>query len=100
MNTTNNYIDTSPYKVRLFVAGDSPNSLIAKENLKAIQEQLKGRQFEVEVIDVMENPQTALENSIYLTPALQVISPGPGSIIFGNLSDRNALQTLFPGSLK
>ena len=99
MNKSKHDSDVLHYKARLFIAGDSPNSLKAKENLKKIQQQLKGFELDVEIIDVMEDPQVALTNSIFLTPALQILSPNPESIIFGNLSDKKAWQSLFPEPL-
>jgi circadian clock protein KaiB len=83
------------YTVRLFVAGDAPNSRLAQENLQRFTAEAVERDFRIEVVDVMENPQLAMEHEIYITPALQILEPAPGSIVFGNLSDREALQALF-----
>ena len=84
------------FAVRLFVAGDAPNSRIAKENLRRLREQFAAHRFDVEVVDVLTDPQAALAHGIYVTPALQVIKPGPKALIFGNLSNNQALQALFP----
>lgn len=79
--------------LRLFIAGDAPNSRMAKENLKRFRESLIGFHFEIDVVDVLENPQVMLDYGIYLTPALQIIEPRPGGLIYGNLNDGEALRT-------
>jgi circadian clock protein KaiB len=78
--------------LRLFVAGDAPHSRIAKENLQRFRERAADCEFEVEVVNVLENPQIMLDLGIYLTPALQVIEPKPGGLIYGNLSDDRTLR--------
>jgi circadian clock protein KaiB len=75
------------YVFRLFVAGDEQHSRRAKENLKAICQERLEQPYEIEILDVLESYQLALENKIFLTPALVMISPSPTVTIFGNLSD-------------
>jgi len=84
--------------VRLFVAGDAPNSRLAKRNLRILRERSNGCIFEVEVVDVDADPQIALEHGIFVTPALQILRPPPGAMVFGNLSDHDTLLKLFPGN--
>ncbi len=88
------------YMVRLFVAGDAPNSRVARENLRRLRERVGECEFDIEIIDVLKNPQAALEHGVYVTPALQIIEPGPGTLVFGNLSDHETLQTLFPEQIQ
>lgn len=83
------------YKVRLFVAGAAINSRLARENLERLRGRLSGCEMEVEVIDVFEDPQRALAHGVYLTPALQIVEPEPGALVFGNLSDGDAVRSLF-----
>lgn len=90
---------SADYILRLFVAGDTPNSRIARENLHRLFGRLDRDEFDVEIVDVTEDAQTALEQRVFVTPALQVIEPGLESVIFGDLSDRDALRTLFPGKV-
>ena len=73
--------------LRLFVAGDEPNSKLAKENLERLCEaHLKGI-CNIEVVDVLEHFDIAIENSVLVTPALIVAAPPPRVTIYGNLSD-------------
>jgi len=81
------------YLLRLFVAGDEPNSKQARQNLARLGEtHLKGR-CEIEVIDVLNDFQTALENNILVTPTLVVVAPPPVRTILGNLSHIDKVLT-------
>ena len=75
------------YILRLFMAGNEPNSRQARENLERLQEtHLKGP-HKKEFIDVLEDFQIALENNVLVTPCLILVSPLPKATVFGNLSD-------------
>ena len=76
------------YKLRLFITGRTPHSIRALDNLKEICEsELKG-QYQVEVIDVLENPGLADADKILATPTLVRRLPEPVRKIIGDLSDR------------
>lgn len=79
------------YVMRLFVAGNAPNSRIARENLGRFQASFPEHEFKVEIIDVDTRPELAMENSIFITPTLVVLEPAPGGMIYGNLSDQKVL---------
>ena len=79
---------------RLFVAGDAPNSRIARENLRRWCEDLNDCEVRIEEVDVLQDAQTALAEGVFVTPALQVLEPGPGTLIFGNLSNEEVLRSL------
>lgn len=75
------------WQLRLYVAGQTPNSLKAFANLKAIcEEHLKG-QYEIEVIDLQQNPKLAAGDQILAIPTLVRKLPPPLRKIIGNLSD-------------
>ena len=75
------------YILRLFVAGNEPNSRQARENLARLCEgRLKGR-YELEIFDVLEDFRAALKDGVLVTPALIVLAPLPRVTILGNLSD-------------
>ena len=58
------------YLLRLYVAGQTPKSILAFRNLKQIcEEHLHGR-YEIEVIDLIENPQLAQGDQILAVPTL------------------------------
>lgn len=87
----------SAYSLRLYVSGDSPNSRAALRNLQRLKASLEDAELSVEVVDVSEEPQRALESDVFLTPALQVVAPGPERLVFGDLSDLDGLMPLFEG---
>ncbi|MCD6306017.1 MAG: circadian clock protein KaiB [Deltaproteobacteria bacterium] len=75
------------YKLRLYVTGQTPNCVAAFANLKNIcEEHLKGR-YQIEVIDLLENPQLAAGDQILAIPTLVRKLPPPLKKIIGNLSN-------------
>jgi circadian clock protein KaiB len=75
------------WKLRLYVAGQSPKSIRAFANLKILCEQhLKGR-YRIEVVDLLENPQMARGGQIIALPALVVKLPQLVRQIIGDLSN-------------
>jgi circadian clock protein KaiB len=82
---------TTVVTLRLYVAGRAPNSVKAIANLEAIcQQYLKGG-YELEIIDVCEQPKRALTDGVLVTPSLAKVSPAPVSNIIGNLSDTGSV---------
>jgi circadian clock protein KaiB len=83
------------YVLRLFVAGNGPNSTQALANLRQLcQEHLKGR-CDIETVDVVKDFAAAVKDNILVTPALILVEPRPRVMILGNLSDRSkVLQAL------
>lgn len=77
----------APYELRLYIAGQSPKSVRAIENLRAVcEEHLAGR-YRVEVIDLLEHPQLARGDAIIAVPTLVRRLPEPIRQIIGDLSD-------------
>ena len=72
---------------RLYVAGSAPNSLQAIDNLTKLCETHLPDQHEIEIVDVLVDPERALEEAIYMTPTLVSVSPYPGHRIVGTLSN-------------
>lgn len=76
-----------PRKLILYTAGQTPKSLAAIANLERIcTEHLPGR-YEIEVIDLKQNPRLAREHSIVAIPTLVRELPVPIRKIIGDLSD-------------
>jgi circadian clock protein KaiB len=75
------------WKLRLYVAGQTPKSIRAFANLKLLcEEHLKGR-YQIEVIDLRENPQLARDDQIVAIPTLVRRLPRPLRTIIGDLSN-------------
>jgi circadian clock protein KaiB len=83
----------SVFKFRLYVAGDSPNSLQAVTNLHAFCREHLPARHEIELVDVLQEPRRALADNILLTPMLVKLAPAPERRIIGNLSRREVLLT-------
>jgi len=75
------------YRLRLYVAGQTPKSVMAFRNLKQIcEEHLQGR-YEIEIIDLLEHPQLARGDQILAVPTLVRRLPEPIKKIIGDLSN-------------
>ena len=75
------------WTLRLYVAGQTPKSIAAFANLKRIcEEHLAGR-YQIEVIDLLENPQLARGDQILAIPTLVRKLPEPVRKIIGDLSN-------------
>jgi circadian clock protein KaiB len=75
------------WKLRLYVAGQTPRSLMAFANLKKVcEDYLKGR-YTIEVIDLVETPRLAKDDQILAIPTLVRKLPEPVRKIIGDLSN-------------
>jgi len=77
--------------MRLYVAGRAPNSVKAIANLEAICRQHLKDNYRLEIVDVCEHPRRALDDGVLVTPSLSMLSPAPGAIVIGNLSDTSSV---------
>ncbi len=75
------------WDLKLYVAGQTPKSLTAFENLKRICEEHLAGQYRIEVIDLMEHPQLAAGDQIIALPTLVRKLPEPVRKIIGDLSN-------------
>src|SRR5882724_6429944 len=74
------------WELRLYIAGQTPNSIAAITNLKKIcEDQLKGK-YRIQVIDLLKKPQLAKGDQIIAIPTLVRRLPPPVKKIVGNLS--------------
>jgi len=75
------------WQLRLYVAGQTPRSVMAFANLKKIcEEHLAGR-YTIEVIDLLQQPQLAVGDQIVAIPTLVRKLPEPLRRIVGDLRD-------------
>ena len=73
-------------KLRLYVAGDAPNSAQALANLHALCSTHAPGRCSIEVVDVFRDPRRALADGVFMTPTLVKLSPFPVRRIVGTLS--------------
>lgn len=76
------------YLLRLYVTGRTPQGNRAITNLQRICQVELGGQYEMEVIDVIEDPQAAEDARIIATPTLIKALPPPLRRIIGDLSNK------------
>lgn len=77
---------TTHYVLRLYVAGNTPNSAQAIITLRKLcEEHLAGR-YELEVIDINQQPELARSDQIIATPTLVKRLPEPIRKLIGDLS--------------
>ena len=75
------------WDLRLYVAGQTPKSIAAFDNLKRIcEEHLAGR-YRIHVIDLMKDPKLARDHQILAIPTLVRKLPDPIRKIIGDLSN-------------
>src|SRR5215813_11775470 len=79
--------DGEVWELRLYVAGQTTKSLHAFANLKRICEQHLAGKYEIEVIDLLKNPQLAKGDQILALPTLVRKLPEPIRKIIGDLSN-------------
>lgn len=76
------------WNLRLYVAGTTERSLRALENLKKLcEEHLAGR-YQIEVVDLLKNPELARSDQIVAVPAVVRKLPPPLRRLIGDLSDK------------
>jgi len=74
------------FEFRLYIAGDTQNSVHALANLKLLcKAHLPGR-HKIDVVDVFLDPRRALADEIFMTPTLVKLRPTPVRRIVGTLS--------------
>lgn len=77
----------SDYSLRLYVAGASSISVRAINNLKVILEKNLKNRYELEIIDIHQQPLLLKKENIFAVPLLIKNSPGPARRLVGDMSD-------------
>lgn len=75
------------YVLRLFVTGILPNSVRAVLNIKAICEKYLNGRYELEIIDIYQQPDLAIPEDILAVPVLVKKNPFPEVRMIGDLSN-------------
>ena len=95
MTATRNETATGPpdarseghWRLKLYIADQTPNSVAALANLRRICEEHVAGRYTIEVIDLIERPQLARGDQIFAIPTLVRQLPVPLRKIVGDLSD-------------
>jgi circadian clock protein KaiB len=80
-------VPESQFSLTLYISGASPNSARAIANLKNICEKYISGKYELEIIDVYQQPSKAKSDHLIALPMLVKQFPLPVKKLFGDLSD-------------
>jgi circadian clock protein KaiB len=88
MNSATNDLSET-FVLRLYVAGQTPKSVLAFANLKRLCEEHLADRYRIEIVDLIDNPQLAGNDGIVAVPTLVRRLPPPVKKIIGDLSNRD-----------
>ena len=77
------------YILRLYITGQTPRSLRSIENLRQLCEKYLKDQFDLEIIDIYQQPALAAEGQIIAAPTLIKTMPLPLRRLVGDFSDQD-----------
>ena len=80
-------------RVRLYVAGDAPNSASAVSSLRSLLARHPSRPAAVEIIDILQHPERGMHDGVLVTPTLIKLAPRPERRLIGSLRDTQVLAT-------
>ncbi len=78
-------------RIRLYVAGQAPNSVAALANVRAALANVPAHRVDLEIVDVLSEPERGLRDGILMTPMFLRLAPLPERRILGNLSAHASL---------
>jgi len=76
------------WRLRLYVAGQTPKSITALANLKRLCEDHLAGRYRIEVVDLLSQPHLARRDDIVVLPTLVRQLPQPIRKIIGDLSNK------------
>ena len=74
--------------LRLYITGTTPRSCLAVANIRSLCEELLPKNYDLEVIDIYQQPEEATDQQIIAAPTLIKQFPLPSKRLVGDLSDR------------
>jgi circadian clock protein KaiB len=75
------------YKLRLFVTGHTQKSTRAVSNVTKLCEQHLSGRYDLEVVDLYQQPELAAEHQLVAAPTLIKMLPLPPRRLVGDMSD-------------
>ncbi len=75
------------WEFRLYVAGLTPRSLAALVNLKRVCEEYLSGMYGIEVVDLCDEPASAVDDQVVAVPTVIRTSPAPVRRVIGDLSN-------------
>ncbi len=93
MNDPNLSLSGPAYRLRLFVAGNTVMSRRAIENLRLFCAAYLAGRFDLEVVDIYQQPELAARDQVVAAPTLLRIEPLPQRRIVGDLSQADRVRS-------
>lgn len=93
--------DSGRHILRLFITGATPRSTLAISNLRKLLEAVRPERYDLEIIDIYQNPEATRDNQVIAAPTLIRLLPKPVRRIVGDLSNRERVLAAldFPPAL-
>ncbi|MDF1745566.1 MAG: circadian clock KaiB family protein [Gimesia sp.] len=80
---------TGDFVFELYIAGNTPAATRAIGNLeKLCAELLEVGQYKIDIINIVESPNAAVDNGVLATPTVIRKSPEPRATVIGDLADK------------
>jgi circadian clock protein KaiB len=76
------------YQLRLYITGTTLRSNQAIENIRSLCNEYLAGHYDLDVIDIYQQPTEAMDKQIIAAPTLVKELPRPTKRVIGNLSDR------------
>lgn len=87
-------MSVTAFRFRLYVMGRTSRALNAEQQLRALCDARLGDGYEIEIVDVAEQPDRADEDRIVATPTLDRLQPPPRVRVIGDLTSRERLSAV------
>lgn len=84
---------SAPYLLRLYITGSTPNSIRALQNIRAICERYLAGRYELEIVDLYQQPHQAGQDEVLAVPTLVRREPQPLRRVIGDLSNTAKVLT-------
>jgi circadian clock protein KaiB len=81
-------------RLRLYVVGESPNSVAALRHLRALLAAYPSRKVDLEILDLIKHPEWGVRDGVLVTPLMIKLAPAPERRIFGTLKDTDVLVSV------
>jgi circadian clock protein KaiB len=81
-----------PHRLRLYVAGSSPRSLRAIDSVRRVCESELAGRYNLEVVDLYQEPHRAIKDQVFAIPTLIKEAPGLIRRMIGDMSETTLLR--------
>jgi circadian clock protein KaiB len=84
-------VSSGTYVLKLYVSGSTTKSATAISNVRQMCESYLSGRFELEIIDVFQQPELAIESQLLAAPTLIREQPAPIRKVVGDMSNEDKL---------